>query len=39
MGIEVHPFWMGIRSWAVAAPLAMAAKVDLTTSTDWKEAK
>uniref|UniRef100_A0A670ZP70 Uncharacterized protein n=1 Tax=Pseudonaja textilis TaxID=8673 RepID=A0A670ZP70_PSETE len=32
-------FAQGIRSWAVAAPLAMAAKVDLTTSTDWKEAK
>ncbi|XP_015272293.1 PREDICTED: O-acetyl-ADP-ribose deacetylase MACROD1 [Gekko japonicus] len=31
-------FARGIRSWA-AAPLAMAAKVDLTTSTDWKEAK
>ncbi|KAK9391173.1 O-acetyl-ADP-ribose deacetylase MACROD1 [Crotalus adamanteus] len=32
-------FAQGIRSWAIAAPLAMAAKVDLTTSTDWKEAK
>ncbi|XP_070806426.1 ADP-ribose glycohydrolase MACROD1 isoform X3 [Pituophis catenifer annectens] len=32
-------FAQGIRSWAAAAPLAMAAKVDLTTSTDWKEAK
>ncbi|XP_060110699.1 ADP-ribose glycohydrolase MACROD1 isoform X3 [Heteronotia binoei] len=31
-------FARGIRSWT-AAPLAMAAKVDLTTSTDWKEAK
>ncbi|XP_077180271.1 ADP-ribose glycohydrolase MACROD1 isoform X3 [Paroedura picta] len=31
-------FARGIRNWA-AAPLAMAAKVDLTTSTDWKEAK
>ncbi|XP_060614419.2 ADP-ribose glycohydrolase MACROD1 isoform X1 [Anolis sagrei] len=29
----------GIRSWAALPPLAMAAKVDLTTSTDWKEAK
>ncbi|KAJ7307315.1 hypothetical protein JRQ81_009323 [Phrynocephalus forsythii] len=29
----------GIRSWAALTPLAMAAKVDLTTSTDWKEAK
>ncbi|KAH1168358.1 hypothetical protein KIL84_003841 [Mauremys mutica] len=27
------------RSWAAAPPLGMAAKVDLTTSTDWKEAK
>ncbi|XP_056657516.1 ADP-ribose glycohydrolase MACROD1 isoform X2 [Monodelphis domestica] len=27
------------RTWAAAAPLAMAAKVDLNTSTDWKEAK
>ncbi|XP_075795218.1 ADP-ribose glycohydrolase MACROD1 isoform X2 [Pelodiscus sinensis] len=27
------------RSWAAAPPLSMAAKVDLTTSTDWKEAK
>ncbi|CAD7670137.1 unnamed protein product [Nyctereutes procyonoides] len=26
----------GVRTWA---PLAMAAKVDLSTSTDWKEAK
>ncbi|XP_055987689.1 ADP-ribose glycohydrolase MACROD1 isoform X2 [Sorex fumeus] len=26
----------GLRTWG---PLAMAAKVDLTTSTDWKEAK
>lgn len=26
----------GVRTWA---PLAMAAKVDLNTSTDWKEAK
>ncbi|XP_054999104.1 ADP-ribose glycohydrolase MACROD1 isoform X2 [Sorex araneus] len=26
----------GVRTWG---PLAMAAKVDLTTSTDWKEAK
>ncbi|XP_040112201.1 ADP-ribose glycohydrolase MACROD1 isoform X4 [Oryx dammah] len=26
----------GVRAWA---PLAMAAKVDLSTSTDWKEAK
>lgn len=25
-----------VRTWA---PLAMAAKVDLSTSTDWKEAK
>ncbi|XP_058382561.1 ADP-ribose glycohydrolase MACROD1 isoform X1 [Diceros bicornis minor] len=27
---------VGVRTWA---PLAMAAKVDLSTSTDWKEAK
>uniref|UniRef100_A0A8C8R8Q4 Mono-ADP ribosylhydrolase 1 n=1 Tax=Pelusios castaneus TaxID=367368 RepID=A0A8C8R8Q4_9SAUR len=27
------------RSWVAAPPLGMAAKVDLTTSTDWKEAK
>ncbi|XP_074861296.1 ADP-ribose glycohydrolase MACROD1 isoform X2 [Carettochelys insculpta] len=27
------------RSWAAAPPLGMAAKVDLTTCTDWKEAK
>lgn len=26
----------GVRTWA---PLAMAAKVNLNTSTDWKEAK
>lgn len=26
----------GVRTWA---PLAMAVKVDLSTSTDWKEAK
>ncbi|XP_042295181.1 ADP-ribose glycohydrolase MACROD1 isoform X2 [Sceloporus undulatus] len=32
-------FTLGIRSWAAVPPLAMAAKVDLTTSTDWKEAK
>ncbi|XP_028565753.2 ADP-ribose glycohydrolase MACROD1 isoform X2 [Podarcis muralis] len=32
-------FARGIRSWLAAPPLAMAAKVDLTTSTDWKEAK
>ncbi|XP_031798481.1 ADP-ribose glycohydrolase MACROD1 isoform X2 [Sarcophilus harrisii] len=29
----------GVRTWAAAPPLAMAAKVDLNTSTDWKEAK
>ncbi|XP_078004533.1 ADP-ribose glycohydrolase MACROD1 isoform X2 [Phascolarctos cinereus] len=29
----------GVRTWAAAPPLAMAAKVDLSTSTDWKEAK
>ncbi|XP_059574510.1 ADP-ribose glycohydrolase MACROD1 isoform X3 [Alligator mississippiensis] len=28
-----------LRTWAGAPPLHMAAKVDLTTSTDWKEAK
>uniref|UniRef100_A0A8D0L4F9 Mono-ADP ribosylhydrolase 1 n=1 Tax=Sphenodon punctatus TaxID=8508 RepID=A0A8D0L4F9_SPHPU len=33
------PVARGIRSWAAAPPLGMAAKVDLTTSTDWKEAK
>ncbi|XP_067400122.1 ADP-ribose glycohydrolase MACROD1 isoform X3 [Emydura macquarii macquarii] len=27
------------RSWAAVPPLGMAAKVDLTTATDWKEAK
>ncbi|XP_061462914.1 ADP-ribose glycohydrolase MACROD1 isoform X2 [Rhineura floridana] len=32
-------FERGIRCWAAAPLLAMAAKVDLTTSTDWKEAK
>ncbi|XP_072840035.2 ADP-ribose glycohydrolase MACROD1 [Pogona vitticeps] len=32
-------FAKGIRSWAAVPLLAMAAKVDLTTSTDWKEAK
>ncbi|KAJ6654273.1 hypothetical protein lerEdw1_007370 [Lerista edwardsae] len=29
----------GLRSWAARPLLAMAAKVDLTTATDWKEAK
>ncbi|XP_054849285.1 ADP-ribose glycohydrolase MACROD1 isoform X2 [Eublepharis macularius] len=32
-------FTKGIRSWAAAPLLAMAAKVDLTSCTDWKEAK
>lgn len=32
-------FAQGIRSWAIVAPLAMAARVDLNMSTDWKEAK
>ncbi|XP_063172671.1 ADP-ribose glycohydrolase MACROD1 isoform X2 [Candoia aspera] len=38
-GASQWVFAQGIRSWAVAPPLAMAAKVDLTTSTDWREAK
>ncbi|KAM6435237.1 ADP-ribose glycohydrolase MACROD1 isoform 3-T4 [Liasis olivaceus] len=38
-GASPWVFAGGIRSWAAAPPLAMAAKVDLTTSTDWKEAK
>ncbi|XP_048367987.1 ADP-ribose glycohydrolase MACROD1 isoform X2 [Sphaerodactylus townsendi] len=32
-------FARGIRSLAAAPLLAMASKVDLTTATDWKEAK
>nr|XP_034953545.1 ADP-ribose glycohydrolase MACROD1 isoform X3 [Zootoca vivipara] len=41
-GGKVPEHWVfarGIRSCLAAPPLAMAAKVDLTTSTDWKEAK
>ncbi|XP_040604423.1 ADP-ribose glycohydrolase MACROD1 isoform X2 [Mesocricetus auratus] len=50
LGAHSHCAWpsAGVGAWGVAgrgawvrtwAPLAMAAKVDLSTSTDWKEAK
>ncbi|XP_036059471.1 ADP-ribose glycohydrolase MACROD1 isoform X1 [Onychomys torridus] len=50
LGAHSHCAWpsAGVGAWGAAgrgawvrtwAPLAMAAKVDLSTSTDWKEAK
>lgn len=50
LGAHSYCAWLsaGVEAWGAAgrgarvrtwAPLAMAAKVDLSTSTDWKEAK